>query len=213
MQAIIYLIRHGETDWNRQGKIQGHIDIPLNEIGLAQGKRLLPIIRGLKIKYVLSSDLIRAQETAHAFAKPLGLGIELDTRLREIHLGDLQGRTFESLGQRLSRIPLSDQEVVKLNGEKGSDVLKRSKAAIEDYIFNETELRNEVAIVSHGGVIRRIIHMIVGGTELPPPVGNGAIYPLRLEKVIKHDGSHEIVWTLLDFMDIFQPYEHTCNEN
>ncbi|MCA3848808.1 MAG: histidine phosphatase family protein, partial [Burkholderia sp.] len=92
----ILFIRHGETAWNRIKRIQGHIDIPLADTGLAQAKRLAvrlerEVREGARIDAVYSSDLMRAQQTAQPFADALGLPLQLREGLRERSYGAFQG--------------------------------------------------------------------------------------------------------------------------
>src|SRR5262245_25543089 len=79
-----FFIRHGETEWNRLDKKQGHVDIPMNETGHQQAEEIKALVSTLKIERVISSDLIRAIETARG-AFP-GMPIDNDIRLREVHI-------------------------------------------------------------------------------------------------------------------------------
>lgn len=79
-----YLIRHGQTEWNRLEKKQGHVDIPMNQTGFEQAEEIRPLVQTLNIERVISSDLIRATETARTIF-PDAL-IESDSRLREVHI-------------------------------------------------------------------------------------------------------------------------------
>lgn len=92
-----FLIRHGETEWNRLDKKQGHVDIPMNETGHTQAQSIRPLLETLKIERVISSDLIRAIETARG-AFP-GMPVDNDTRLREVHIE--AGEKEEAAIQRL----------------------------------------------------------------------------------------------------------------
>src|SRR5258707_14584191 len=96
MTTQVLFIRHGETDWNRIKRIQGHIDIPLATTGIAQAGQLaqrflLESKAGARIDAVYSSDLQRAQQTAKPFADALGLSLSLHEGLRERWYGDFQG--------------------------------------------------------------------------------------------------------------------------
>ncbi len=90
MTSLI-LIRHGQTDWNLQGRWQGQADPPLNARGRAQARAVADYLRGLHLDALYSSDLCRAQETAQEIARASGLELRLDRRLREIHLGKAEG--------------------------------------------------------------------------------------------------------------------------
>jgi len=87
-----WYLRHGETDWNAQGLSQGHTDIPLNSVGLAQAKRAARTLEGLGIATVVSSPLSRARATAEIAAEALGLPVaDFDDDLREVNFGEQEG--------------------------------------------------------------------------------------------------------------------------
>jgi broad specificity phosphatase PhoE len=89
--TTLLLVRHGETDWNRDGRWQGQSDTPLNEVGRQQAVRVAEELDGIDVVY--SSDLARARETAEIVAERLGLDVELDERLRERSFGAWEGKT------------------------------------------------------------------------------------------------------------------------
>jgi probable phosphoglycerate mutase len=96
----VLAIRHGETAWNADGRVQGHQDIALNERGREQARALAAALEGEVIDAVYSSDLQRARETAEAFALPAGLAVHTDVQLRERTFGRLEGHTFAEVEQR-----------------------------------------------------------------------------------------------------------------
>jgi probable phosphoglycerate mutase len=96
----IILIRHGETDWNRQQRFQGHSDIPLNDIGLEQARRLVQALAGEAIAQVISSDLIRTQQTAAPLLAARGLQLSARPIWREQAFGDLEGVCVAEMPQR-----------------------------------------------------------------------------------------------------------------
>ena len=93
----ICLVRHGETAWNAERRLQGHIDIPLNPRGLSQAEATARSLAraGERFAALYSSDLQRARQTAEAVARAHGLAATHDARLRERHYGVLQGLTFD----------------------------------------------------------------------------------------------------------------------
>jgi probable phosphoglycerate mutase len=93
----LVLVRHGETDWNRDGRYQGQADPPLNAAGREQARLLASRLQGLPIEAIYSSDLQRAAETAGLVAEALGLPVSVDARLREIRLGMWEGRLVEEI--------------------------------------------------------------------------------------------------------------------
>jgi len=91
MITTIYTIRHGETPWNIEGRYQGQLDPPLTERGLQQAQSTAAQLAPLGFDAIYSSDLARARQTAEALAAEIGLPVQLDSRLREIHQGEWQG--------------------------------------------------------------------------------------------------------------------------
>jgi 2,3-bisphosphoglycerate-dependent phosphoglycerate mutase len=93
-------LRHGETAWNAEQRIQGQLDVPLNDTGRWQAQRLGLALQDAGIQVVYSSDLSRTADTAAAFAGPAGLPVQIDLRLRERHFGEWQGCTYAELHER-----------------------------------------------------------------------------------------------------------------
>ena len=100
MATRIVVIRHGQTDWNVQLRLQGHTDIALNATGRAQAERLAEALCDEGLAHVYSSDLGRAADTAHAFARPLTLPLTLDIGLRERGFGVMEGASFREIDER-----------------------------------------------------------------------------------------------------------------
>ena len=99
----LLLVRHGETAWNADGRLQGHLDIPLNDTGRAQARRLAEALRDERepIDRIVSSDLARALQTAQAVADATGAPLTATPALRERHFGAFQGRTFAAIATEL----------------------------------------------------------------------------------------------------------------
>lgn len=148
---MIYLIRHGQTNWNVEHRTQGHTDIPLNDTGRAQALDLAHRIRYLKIDKIIASDLSRATETADIINQFFGVPMIMDDRLREFNYGDLEG----TLG--LTHPPeiwdIFNNAPEKLNAEPMSDVFARVKS-----FFDELDEVENIVLVLHGGPMRMIMH-------------------------------------------------------
>ena len=91
--CTLLLVRHGETDWNAEGRLQGHTDRPLNDYGRTQARRLAEQLHGDGIAAIYASDLVRARETAEILSERLGLPVLLDADLRERNWGSWEGLT------------------------------------------------------------------------------------------------------------------------
>lgn len=94
---VIYVFRHGETDWNREGRLQGHLEISINKQGKLQSKSLALILKRLGIEVLLSSDLKRAQETSQIISDELNLNPIFNPGFREVFLGDGQGKLISEV--------------------------------------------------------------------------------------------------------------------
>src|SRR6478736_4181734 len=99
----LILIRHGETDWNRELRFQGHIDVPLNDMGHEQARRLGLRLAGEPVQQLVSSDLMRAQQTAAPAARQLGLEILTTVSLREQNFGIVEGMRADEIQARHPR--------------------------------------------------------------------------------------------------------------
>lgn len=148
----LLLIRHGETHWNRVGRFQGQIDVPLSDGGREQAAALAEILRVVPLRIIYTSDLRRARETAEAVAATTGAPIVEDRRLREIRLGRWEGLTVDEIragdGEALDRFRQNPATSRAPDGESVPDVQRRVLAALEDILQSYPE--GQVAIVSHG---------------------------------------------------------------
>ncbi len=154
----LILIRHPETDWNKQKRYMGSADIPLNNKGKKQARIISGYFKNKNISVIYSSKLKRALETAELIAKPHNLKVKQDERLNEIDFGEWEGLTFEQIKKKypgLAREYLSKPQNIKIpGGESFSEFKNRIKASLEEILVQE---EGDVAIVSHGGVNKVII--------------------------------------------------------
>ncbi|XP_068641445.1 phosphoglycerate mutase-like protein 4 isoform X2 [Aristolochia californica] len=157
----VIVVRHGETTWNACGKIQGHLDIELNDIGRHQaaavGDRLS---KEYSVSAIYSSDLKRAYETAQIIAKSCALPeVKKDARLRERHLGDLQGVVFREASKLKTKAyqafvsPKTDQEVPG-GGESLDQLYDRATSGLEEIAAKHKG--EQIVVVTHGGALRAL---------------------------------------------------------
>jgi len=153
----LILVRHGETIWNRDNRVQGLSDIALTERGRKQVEHLARSLRNEKIDVILSSPLSRARETARTINRYHGVAIELDDDLRELDVGDLDGLTFEEMRTRyrefLKQWTADPTSVTMPNGETLHELQVRAWRAIERIISGS---KNAV-VVSHNFTIMAIM--------------------------------------------------------
>lgn len=150
---MIYLIRHGQTDWNLLGKMQGQTNIPLNENGVAQAHALAPLVRDKKITNIVSSDLIRAKQTAEIINTYLNVPLMFDKRLREIGYGDIEGLIKKDISPEMWEA--FNQTPEKINAESFAKIYARVHS-----FFNELDRRQNTLIVTHGGAIRMMLYLM-----------------------------------------------------
>ena len=149
--TTILLARHGETDWNRDHRVQGHSDTLLNDAGRAQARALAAELAGETIDAVYSSDLARAHETARILAESRGLHVITVRDLRERHFGTWEGLTDDEVLARFPHAadrPWGDAETQEEMGERVFAALRRIGEAHPD---------QRVLVVSHGGPLRRVL--------------------------------------------------------
>ena len=147
---MIYFIRHGETDYNKAFRFQGHLDIPLNATGLMQANKALENSKILHFDKIYCSPLTRAKQTAEIINSFHNLPIIEDDRLKEIYMGSLQGRCFKDLTKQEQDFAFTKPEY--FGGESHDELCLR---VIE--FFKEIENTNEdILIVSHGGIYRAL---------------------------------------------------------
>ncbi len=162
MSLEICIVRHGETRYNLTGTIQGQTDIPLNETGLLQADLTAIRLAEENFTFAYSSDLSRAMVTAAKIVPHLS--ITTDKRLREWHLGEWQNKTLAEIEEIYDggfRAFLNAGNKAKIpGGESSYEVLARVREFLETLPLKHPE--GKILIVSHGGAIRRMFHVLMG---------------------------------------------------
>ena len=163
--TTLLLVRHGETDWNAAGRLQGHTDRPLNEYGRSQAEALAERLAGDVIDAVYASDLARARETAGIVAARLGLPVAVHADLREKNWGNWEGLTA------------AERERVELVGETTAAHRERTLRVL--HWIAERHTGERVAVVTHGGSIRRAQASVLGVAL--PVLDNCAVWAVACE--------------------------------
>jgi broad specificity phosphatase PhoE len=149
--TTLLLARHGETDWNRELRIQGSSDVGLNELGRKQAQALAQELEHVELDAIYSSDLSRARATAEAVAASHGLDVRLDPRLRERSFGSWEGLTREDVAARPED---------RHDGETDDEVRERVLAAVRS--IAAAHAGEQVLVVSHGGALNALWHHALG---------------------------------------------------
>ena len=179
----LYLVRHGETDWNRTGRFQGHTDVELNDQGRDQARALAERLRGREIAAITSSDLRRARETAEILAATLAAPLAPpDAGLRERGYGCFEGLTREECAAKFPELweTHAKGSVVDVPGaERREIVMDRIVRAVKRNLEAHAVMGTSIAIVSHGGVMRAFLEATCGAKV--PPVPNTAVYSIEYD--------------------------------
>jgi broad specificity phosphatase PhoE len=164
----LLVVRHGQTEWNIAGRIQGSTDIDLDATGRAQVLEAAPELAAYEPARIITSDLRRAVDTARPVAERTGIEIELDKRLRERAYGPWEGLTQQEIAEQYpedhrrwrSQEPLQHPEI-----ETWGELHRRTSEAVRDIV--ESEVEGTAIVVCHGGSARQLIGGILGWEETP----------------------------------------------
>ena len=164
MTALL-LVRHGETDWNSEGRLQGQTDRPLSDYGRCQARELAEQLADERLEAIYTSDLARAMETAQILGARLGLTVVVDPDLREKNWGTWEGLT-------------GDERIhVEFAGESTEDHRDRVLGALRRIAGRHPDQR--VVVVTHGGSLRRIQAAVNGVAD--PVIENCAVWTCSFE--------------------------------
>lgn len=147
---MIYIVRHGQTDWNLERRLQGQKDIPLNETGRNEATICRNQLTSIKVDEIISSDLSRAKETAEIINKSRSLPIKYDSRLRELNCGNIEGKVIDTVPWH-SFICNPNE----FHSEPMIDLYNRLKS-----FFNEIDASKNTVTVTHTGVVKMLAYLV-----------------------------------------------------
>ena len=163
-ETEIILIRHGETEWNSQKRMQGHSNSDLSEVGRGQIQALGELMKNVSFDHIYSSDSLRARQTAEAITQYSGHTLQFDQRIREKNLGVFEGLTSTEARERHSEIyrlfKTAGPNYVIDEGESTQQLLERALEFIEEIRLRHPQER--VVMVTHGGVVRVLMKYALG---------------------------------------------------
>jgi probable phosphoglycerate mutase len=193
----IFVIRHGETNWNREGRFQGSLDIPLNENGRAQAQAVADAVAALRPELLWSSPLSRARDTASAIAARLGRDLHFENEWRERGYGVIEGCTYQEWNARDAKgytlYKTNDPDYAPEGGETGRGFYERSVAAFKALAAMPGE---SACVVTHGGVISALYRWAHG---LPLSTPRAWEVPnTGINEFVRERGA----WTLARFADV-----------
>jgi probable phosphoglycerate mutase len=178
--ARLFVLRHGQTAWNTEQRIQGHLDMPLNGIGHWQARCLAQALQGEKLSAIYSSDLQRARDTAAPLALAQQLPVQLDTALRERHFGVFEGSSFLEIEARWPEQALRWRQRDPDFGPGGGEVLRSffDRCVACAMRLASAHAGQSIALVAHGGVLDCLYRAALGITLAAPrswPVANATV--------------------------------------
>lgn len=180
----LYLVRHGRTIWNEEGRFQGQTDIPLSPEGREQARLLARRLQRLPFREVFASDLSRARETGEIIASTLGIPLHLRREWREMDYGLWAGLSFEEIQEKFPRETEAYLEdwvhVAPPGGESFRQLTERVRGALQEVLGRPAE---HLLVVAHGGTIRAAVCLLLGLDPLFRrlfTLGNAALVELEV---------------------------------
>lgn len=189
--VVIYIFRHGETDWNREMRWQGHTNVPLNATGQKQAHHLIKPLKERSPTHILTSDLARAHETGLTVASALGCELTAHPGFRELGFGEAEGLTFQEIGirfgeeaqQRIRSTEESDLDFAFPGGESKRQLLKRAYGALEELLTHGEDLKHHevIGLATHGGLIRTFLQQCGLRERAQVTIPNGSLFHFEFE--------------------------------
>lgn len=159
----LYLARHGQTAWNAERRVQGHTDVPLDDLGGRQADCLASAMSGLEIGHILSSDLSRSLETARRIAESTGAKVTVSERLRERMFGEWEGERYGDLvpaSQAILNGSPSVYDICPPGGESMNGAWERVTPIADELTVSE----QNALVVAHGGILALLLSQLIRGT-------------------------------------------------
>jgi 2,3-bisphosphoglycerate-dependent phosphoglycerate mutase len=182
MEYLLFLFRHGETDWNRAGRLQGHTDTALNATGFAQAAALAERLRPHRLDAVVSSDLARAWTTARIVAEGLGVPLIAEPGLREAHIGEAEGLLWPEVksrfGEALTERWFTDDDAAFPGGETGYETRMRGLRALRQLALRPYQ---RIGVSTHGAMVRQLMRHALPPGSPPAKTRNTILYVLRYD--------------------------------
>ncbi len=183
-----YVFRHGQTDWNKESRIQGSTNTELNDQGREDAKGLVPLMEKLRPEIIYTSDLNRAFDTGKTVADALEIPIIKEARLREANFGQAEGMTVPEIIERwgaqmwedFRRINPNNREACFPDGETRGDSVKRMRSVVDE--IRAAGEYERVGLSTHGGVVRNLLHSYLPPESESLPIPNCVTYLLEFKE-------------------------------
>lgn len=184
--CTLYIVRHGQTDWNARGLLQGQSDIPMNNEGIKQAKMLSKNLQDIKFDAIFSSDLVRAKRTAEIIAFERKMAVATTKLLRERRYGKFEGKPYRMMHQfHNTWEKLSKQERSRLRADQGYETDEEAVSRFITFIreVSTVHLGKTILIVAHGGIMRAFLNHLSDNTYLTGSISNLAYIKLESDGV------------------------------
>ena len=162
-RTTLILVRHGETEWNLEGRIQGHTDSRLTERGREEGRRVAERLANLEVAAVYASDLGRARETGEIIAAPHGLSVQTTPDLRERCYGEFEEKTLSQIREddptAVERWLFDRQRLAPPGGETQQELSDRTMRALREIVAAHPG--ETVIVAGHGGPIKSAVFAVL----------------------------------------------------
>ncbi|MFP4021065.1 MAG: alpha-ribazole phosphatase [Halanaerobium sp.] len=163
MLTRLFLLRHGETDWNQKSIFQGQTDIDLNKRGRDQAQKTAEMLKKIEIEQIYSSDLKRAKNTARIIADQKNLKLRANKQLREIGFGDWEGLNFAEIKKEYPDLLVSWQQDPVHNSPPAGEKLLDFRLRVENFFKKiiSSHQGDKILVVTHGGVIKAYLTAVL----------------------------------------------------
>jgi probable phosphoglycerate mutase len=183
LRCTVHLVRHGQSTWNLEHRVQGHQSAPeLTDLGRRQASAAAAVFAASRVTRLLTSDLTRAVQSAEIIGAATGLVPIASTLLREQSLGSLEGATHAEAAAAFAGVDLSDPETPYGDGESRRDVLSRFRELMSSDLVTEVAPEGGIIMVSHGDTIRIAVAHLLGEDPVTGPwrtIDNGSVVTVR----------------------------------
>jgi len=169
----LYLVRHGQTDWNAAGRVQGHTDIELNERGISESECLVERFATIPVKRIFSSDLIRCRYTAERLAEATGASLELREDLRERCMGEWEGKHFDDLRAHFAKLESLQNVMYADIAPDGGESLSHVRHRLQGFLSVLLKSPEDALVLTHGGICSAFLTLLLSA---PPEVGKSFIF-------------------------------------
>ncbi|MDI7186887.1 histidine phosphatase family protein [Leptospira santarosai] len=190
---VLYVFRHGETDWNKEGRLQGHLEVPITAKGERQAKSIASILENKGVEILLSSDLKRAKKTSAIVSEILGLDPIFDSDFREVFLGEGQGKLIsevdfyfgKSFWEKWNNQDSAYDKLHFPNGESKQETDLRIRSSL----IRITELFSDrvIALCTHGFVMTRMLKMYKSMTKNIENIQNTECIQFHFEEIMSKE--------------------------